>query len=378
MSSQYAGRQEASRKPQFRIIHEFNPTKYYPAILDLESSGEIEIAGLHRGSVGKEWLRSWIQENKSFAGRTANSASDLHFRVGASKISGEVIMIALAPWDYRLLYYRHLARRNRILYHTSWPDWRDGRVPRNYGALDRILVRAWRSFLQHPNVDAVAVTNTAARALRSRMDLDRVTVIPHCAEEVFFAARESAVERHDGPMRLLYVGEISDKKGVDKLLDLFRTMPEKRFELTIVGDGPARGSIAARADAIPGASFLGPLRDRNRLAAVMAEHDVLMVPSQRIEGWEELFGMVIVEAMAAGLVVVASDHVGPREILADNAPETLFDEADLAGMASFVERLAADQSLLTDLRQRCASMASNYRLSHVRELWRNTIFNVDH
>lgn len=367
----------STSKPRFRIIHETNPTKYYPAVVDLAKCGEIELSGLHRASVGKEWLRSWISERKGFVERTRKSLADFRFRVSSGGIRGETIMIALAPWDYRLFYYIPLVRHNLVIYHTSWPDWRDGMVPRNYGPLEHWLVPAWRKFLRHPNVRAVAVTEPAAEALRARMGLERIKVIPHCAEEVFYEAAKEKLVVEAEPLRLLYVGEISQKKGLPQLLDLFATLPMNRFTLSIVGDGPLRDDVAAATRSLEGAEFLGPVAGRQRMAELMSQHDVLVVPSQRTKGWEELFGMVIVEAMAAGLVVVASNHVGPHGILSADLPETLFDETDLAGMAAFLRRLADDSDYRSDVSRRSRAVALTYRLHHVRDAWRELILGTD-
>ncbi|WP_344342136.1 glycosyltransferase, partial [Streptomyces rhizosphaericus] len=56
-------RGETSDAPRrVRIVHETNPTKYFPALLDLAEQGRIDIVGLHRYSVVKEWLRAGLKD----------------------------------------------------------------------------------------------------------------------------------------------------------------------------------------------------------------------------------------------------------------------------------------------------------------------------
>ena len=104
-----------------------------------------------------------------------------------------------------------------------------------------------------------------------------------------------------------YAGRLADHKGVDVLLDAVAGMPEVR--LTLAGDGPAAAALrqrAAKPDLAGRVTFLGRLDD-HELADFYGGLDVLAVPSLTTPTWVEQFGRVAVEAMAAGVPVVASD-----------------------------------------------------------------------
>lgn len=343
--------------PKLRILHETNPQKYFPALFELEKQGDVKLVGAHRYSVGKEWLRAWLRDKTPFMTRTRNALGDLVFRLKTPFVKDETIVFGFAPWDWRLLIYRQLARRNRILYQTSWHDWRFDKTPRQPRPqwFARYMQHQWKAFVALPNVQVIAVTPIVAQTVKQETGIDAI-VIPHAVPEVFFQAGHERTMRENGPLKLIYVGEISEKKGLLVLLDLMSRLHTKGVTLTVVGNGPLVPEVkAAQAS---GVTFLGPIYDRTQLAGIMAEHDVLMLLSQKTKTWEELFGIVIVEALAAGLAVVASDHVGPRGILESVGGLGLFAEADaesvLRQLAQFAEdpdslqRYAASQSVVSD------------------------------
>ncbi|WP_010138042.1 glycosyltransferase family 4 protein [Oceanicola sp. S124] len=361
---------------RLRILHETNPRKYFPALFELADAGQVQLVGAHRYSVAKEFLRAALRDRTPLAERLSNAAGDLAFRLKLPVVRGEVVVMGFAPWDPRLLIYRGLARRNRVIYHTSWHDWGLERTPRQPkpAAFKRWLRDRWLSFLAHPNVSTVAVTPVVAEAVQAEAGVG-ATVIPHAVPDVFFAAgTASAAGRagREGPLRLLYVGELSEKKGLRLLLQMMPVLAGQGVSLTVVGNGPLSGEVEA-ATTGGAVAFLGPVRDREKLAGIMAEHDMLVLLSQRTETWEELFGIVVVEALAAGLAVLATTHVGPRGILAPVGGAGLFDQDDHAGIAAQITRLAGDRAALAELRDIQVPVAADYAIPRVRASWQTVI-----
>lgn len=357
-----------SGPPKVRIVHETNPHKYFPALFHLAQEGRIRITGAHRYSVAREFLRAGLRDRTPAGVRIRHALGDGWFRLRLPFIMGETIVLGFAPWDWRLLVYRGLARRNRILYHTSWHDWRPGHTPRQPRPawLATWLRGQWLAFVTHPNVTVVAITPVVAAEVAARTGAT-ARVVPHAVPQVFFDAGARRARRDTGPLKLLFVGEVSAKKGIDGLLRLMAGRDPARITLTVVGDGPLARRVAAEARG--GVTWLGPVHDRARLAGVMADHDVLILPSRRTPTWEEVFGIVIVEALAAGLAVIASDHLGPRTILGAHGPEGLFGQDDHAGMQRLIEALAGDRQHLHALAARQRPACAGHAAAQVSERW---------
>lgn len=119
---------------------------------------------------------------------------------------------------------------------------------------------------------------------------------------------------------LLYFGRISPNKGLERLMPVLRQAPST-WSLTIIGRGDREYEARLRqtfAELGPRVRFLGLVPDAE-LPSVVARHDCVVLPS-RSEG----FGMTLVEALAAGVPVVASDIPSYREI-ARGSPAPLVD-----------------------------------------------------
>ena len=152
------------------------------------------------------------------------------------------------------------------------------------------------------DADAVCpVSESLRRAIEPYAPRARMRVVGNVVDTSLFAPPD-ARPSHDGPPRLLAVALLSDKKGLGVLLEaLARRAAGGRppVSLDIVGDGPERAALHARArdlDLDGAVRFLG-VASRETVARHMAESD-LFVLSSRVE----TFGMALVEALALGTV----------------------------------------------------------------------------
>jgi glycosyltransferase involved in cell wall biosynthesis len=139
-----------------------------------------------------------------------------------------------------------------------------------------------------------------------------------------------------GRLRLIYLGRIEDAaKGVFWLPKILASLPSE-IPLTIAGDGPDLAALRKRcarlADRI---TFLGEV-DPGRVGGLLAEHDVLVMPS-RFEG----LGLTLIEAMATGCVPVATRISGVTDaVVTDGRDGVLFPLGNKQAAARAVASLA--------------------------------------
>jgi glycosyltransferase involved in cell wall biosynthesis len=178
------------------------------------------------------------------------------------------------------------------------------------------------------------------------------------------AAREAA-ERfglEPGRRRLVYSGRLAPEKRVDLLIDAFAAIAPGRpdWDLLVIGDGPLRPSLERRVPAQVRARvrWTGFSGEPGTVAALYHNADVLVLPSD-YEPW----AVVINEAAAAGLAIVASDVVGAAaELVRDGVNGRVFPAGDAAALAgrlfdvtdsANVDRMkAASEGVLADWRAR--------------------------
>ncbi|MDQ3640003.1 MAG: glycosyltransferase [Actinomycetota bacterium] len=168
---------------------------------------------------------------------------------------------------------------------------------------------------------------------QSGLPPDRVRVKPHFTTD--------PGPREDPPSasrEVLFVGRLAPGKGLEVLLSAWSRLPDTSLRLTVIGDGPLRAELSRRA--APGVRFLGRLPGvevRRR----MLEARALVFPST----WYEPFGMVLIEAMAAGLPVIGSDVGDAIAIVAPAVPGLLARPGDAAALVEAIHMLEDDETV---------------------------------
>lgn len=163
-----------------------------------------------------------------------------------------------------------------------------------------------------------------------------------------------------GRRRVVYSGRLAPVKRVDLLLDAFAAVAGERpeWDLLIIGNGPLRDELKSRVPAPLSnrVAWAGFIDDQAAVSAMYRLSDVLVLPSDR-EPW----GLVVNEAVAAGMAVVASDVVGAAaELVRDGANGRLFSAGDLRGLtAALADVTAADR--VDNLKSASADVLADWR-----------------
>jgi phosphatidylinositol alpha-mannosyltransferase len=204
---------------------------------------------------------------------------------------------------------------------------------------------------------AYALTRPAVRWLARRIEL-RCAVSPDALDtarralggdyDLLFNGIE--VERFakadpyptEGPT-IFFVGRHEERKGLAVLLDALAHLPAG-VRVWVGGTGPQTEMLRARHGADPRIGWLGRLSDQE-VASRLAGADVFCAPS--LHG--ESFGVVLLEAMAAGAAVVASALDGYRNVATDGVEALLVPPGDGAALGAALRRVLEDAALRRDL-----------------------------
>jgi phosphatidylinositol alpha-mannosyltransferase len=157
------------------------------------------------------------------------------------------------------------------------------------------------------------------------------------------------------PLRIAFVGQAVERKGLPVLLRAFEALREHvPAELTIIGATPEEVDPLLL-DGREGITILGKIDDAAKVAALEAS-DVLAAPS--LGG--ESFGMVLTEAFAAGTPVVASDIAGYAGVVRDGVDGILVPRGDAAALGETLRSLALDPQRRAALAREAAASAQQY------------------
>lgn len=174
---------------------------------------------------------------------------------------------------------------------------------------------------------------------------------------------------------ILFVGRLAEIKGVQYLIEAMQWVDAK---LVIAGDGPLRGDLEERVRKLELADkviFVGA-KSHEELPVIYASADVFVAPSVTTKDKaREGFGLVILEAMASGLPVVASGSGGITEIITDGVNGLLTEEKDSQGLAHNINRILTDESLRGQLVQNMQETVKKYDFVYVGEQYAKLILS---
>ncbi|HWR52614.1 MAG TPA: glycosyltransferase family 4 protein [Bryobacteraceae bacterium] len=189
-------------------------------------------------------------------------------------------------------------------------------------------------------IDAIIVPSEFARELLVSREVpaERTFVKAH-----FYPGSWCPVPWQDRRGDAIYIGRVEKVKGVYTLVEAWANLGERAPYLDIVGDGPDLHHLQAliRAKNLEGRICCRGALPHSDVRNVLANAKLLVAPSEFFES----FGMVVMEAMALGVPVVASRIGSYPEVIGHEAG-ALFDSGDPVSLANAVLKLWSDPSLL--------------------------------
>jgi glycosyltransferase involved in cell wall biosynthesis len=205
-------------------------------------------------------------------------------------------------------------------------------------AVRQALIRfAWRDLVRVYGTAGMVTTPTPRAAdLLARNGLERVIKVISCGIDLeHYAARAIPAS---GDVAVLFVGRLDAEKNVDELVRAVARVPRLRAE--IVGDGSCRAALTALAADLGVADrirFHGFVPDAE-LVRIYARCQVFCMP-----GTAELQSLATMEAMAAGLPVVAADAMALPHLVRSGKTGHLYPPGDVAALAARLGELAGDE-----------------------------------
>lgn len=234
--------------------------------------------------------------------------------------------------------------RPAIVCHLHNDPWRQNRQP--HRLVSRFLARHVDAYIVPTPTIEVAVRRLVGGRAR------RLSCIPPGVDGDYFDAERHKTAR-DSPYRagsrrvIGFVGRLAVQKRVDVLLAAMPRLLQREpaTRLLVVGAGPLRAPLLVQSRALEIESAVRLVDPVEQIAPIYLAMDVLCLPSD-FEG----FGLVLIEAMALGVPVVATDVIGIRDVIEHERNGLLVPANDPEAMAAAITRIFDDESLRDRLR----------------------------
>jgi len=166
-------------------------------------------------------------------------------------------------------------------------------------------------------------------------------------------------------LQILYVGQFEERKGLRYMLDAAAALEDLPIRLRLVGNGSQEAEIRARAAALRNVEVVGYLPQRE-LPTELGRSNCLVLPSVTTALDKEPWGLVVNEAMHAGLPVIATDAVGAAAggLVRNDENGFVVPERDADALAAAVRRLAEDPEHAARMGERAREAAAAF--THTR------------
>ena len=177
-----------------------------------------------------------------------------------------------------------------------------------------------------------------------------VNVIPYGAP----AVSQDEIVPHSGRLRVLFAGSLGQRKGLSYLLQAVESIGRDKLELTLLGR-KASSHCAPLEAAVSRYRWI-PTLPHQEVLREMQRHDVLVLPSL-FEG----FGLVILEAMAQGLVVIATPHTAAPDLVEDGVDGFIVPIRSASAIAEKLEMLLESRERLREMKLAARRKAERQR-----------------
>jgi glycosyltransferase involved in cell wall biosynthesis len=159
----------------------------------------------------------------------------------------------------------------------------------------------------------------------------------------------------DNHVNILYVGNLSKRKGVDILMLAYSMAKSQDVRLIIVGDGPMAGMVEEKAKGDDSIYCMGNL-ERQKMIHIYNVSDILVLPSRY-----DLWGVVINEAMNCGNAIIASENVGAAGDLVQHGCNGLvFKNEQVTDLAMCIDRLCDQENRLRKMGNKSVDIISEW------------------
>jgi phosphatidylinositol alpha-mannosyltransferase len=206
----------------------------------------------------------------------------------------------------------------------------------------------------------------AARHFISRYFPGDYRIIPNGVDLDAFANAEPYEELRDGTLNILFLGRFEERKGLIHLLKGYHRLRKRRVDarLLVVGTGPKqreyRRFVGLRG--IRDVEWLGRVSDEQKVR-YFASADIYCAPNTG----QESFGIVLLEAMAAGVPIVASDIHGFKRVVERNVQGILVEPRNPRAIAAALYALARDPELRHEMGEAGRRRAPEFSWDRVTE-----------
>lgn len=227
-----------------------------------------------------------------------------------------IIIFAVAPYDKLLLKYSKVIKNNYCIYFTSWPNWSENMIPPKGDATDRSeYLEVLSRFM-----NGVAFVNKMGAESLTPL-INKPYEIVHHSIITGSYQRKNNIE-DSKKVKILFLGKIIERKGITLIKNQLYDIKRQDFIIEFWGEGDLKTDLLEYSDKDNRVIVTGK-RTKQYIKEHLRDYDYLLLPSKN-----EPFGIVLIEALAAGVPCIVSKNEGSDMIIQNGLNGLVFDKED--------------------------------------------------
>lgn len=281
----------------------------------------------------------------------------LHIPVGVSKVLNEIQPDVVVGSEYNptILQALGYCKRNKI----PFVSWTDGTL---FSERNRNFVQKFLRRFVISKASAYIASSTKSKEAQIYYGADE----KKCHVSLLSVDVEKYIQKPQGTGngKILYVGSLIERKGVDLLLNALSRLTNP-FDLYLAGGGEELENLKRMAKELEieeYVHFLGQL-SREELLVHYANSDLFVLPTR-----EDCFALVILEAICSGLPIVCSKYAdGAYDMIEDGNNGFIIDPYDADAFAEKIDLLLKDQELAKKMREETEKVIDKFRFANIAD-----------
>lgn len=338
------------------ILHKNGAPSHYYGLAYLANKNGFEI-NYREFSVLSKFYKGIIKNNFALAGKQVTNAA---FLLSLLFSKNKKIVLGIAPFDSKLATLLPFLKKHQIYYHTSWTCWDKTFHPKKKKNTPKVF-QVWNDFLENKTTHIFSVTEKSKAEILKNYTLpnSKISVVHHSLHHAYL--EYTSQERIKNSF--VYAGRLDKGKGIEELLTF--ASENHKATLTIVGEGKLKEVVKEYSANYTNIHFEGYISDKNKLKKQFGRHQFLVLNAKKTETWEELFGLIIIEAMSQGTLPIAPTHSGPKEIIQPSFGY-LFEEGEIT---TTLARILEEKSFSESKSQLAMEASKKYHEKEVSKKW---------
>ena len=292
------------------VLHEYGAPSHFTALVSLASQNGYKV---RFGEFG-------IKRQIRFTRRRL--LHNILFLLRLKFSSHEKVVLAIAPFNSELLKLMNLLKNHEVYYFTSYTCWDGSRYV--YPPQSNNIRLKWNEFLDKYVKHVFVVSNkTKNEMIKNNItNQKRISIVNHS-----YKIKIAPPTKKRKTNSFIVVGELASRKGTLELIRIFSSL--MNAEVSFVGRGVYQDAIIDASNQNKNIHYYGFVNGLNNIIKYYEENCFLILNSHRENGWEEFFGLALIEGMACGCVPIATDHSGPKEIITNGLDGLIYKEGSI-------------------------------------------------